>query len=82
MASYMIRALPPGLIRQAKQRARDDDTTLDTVLVRYLTAYAAQGDPHAAAGRLGGAARAATLSPERRSEIARGAALARHGKGS
>jgi hypothetical protein len=77
MSSYMIRDLPPGLISRAKARAREEDTTLDVVLLRHLERYAEHGDPHAAAGRIGGAARAATLSPERRREIARKAATAR-----
>lgn len=69
----MIRGLPAGLVGHAKARARADDTTLDAVLITYLARYAEQGPP----GLAGAQARAASLSPERRSEIARIAVRAR-----
>ena len=76
MASYMLRGLPSGLIARAKARAREAGVTLDDVLVAFLERYAEGNDP-SGAGRKGGAARAAKLSPERRTEIARHAANTR-----
>ena len=51
MPSYMIRAIPDGLIARAKQRARHDATTLDAILIRYLETYSEHGSPQAAGGR-------------------------------
>jgi hypothetical protein len=47
MPSYMIRAIPDGLIARAKQRARHDATTLDAILIRYLETYSEHGSPQA-----------------------------------
>jgi hypothetical protein len=73
MSSYMIRALPPGLIPRAKARARTDSTTLDAVLLRLLESYAERGAP----GTAGAAARTHSLTPERRAAIAQQAAETR-----
>lgn len=69
---YRLR-LPSALYRLAVARAGSPDALADLVR-RYLTQYAA-GDT---AQQRGGTARAARLSPEQRSAIARRAALARH----
>jgi hypothetical protein len=69
----MIRHLPPGLIGQAKDRARQDDTTLDAVLMRYLQTYAQHGSPQAAGARAVNARR----TEAERHEAASLAALAR-----
>jgi hypothetical protein len=70
MSSYMIRHLPPGLIRRAKDRARQDGTTLDALLLRYLTIYDAQGNPQAAGAR---AVNAQRTGAERREAASRAA---------
>lgn len=76
MSSYVIRHLPPGLIAEAKARARETGTNLDAYLIRAI-AELAEGTDRAAAGRQGAAARAASLTPEERTNIARQAAQAR-----
>lgn len=76
MASYTIRSLPPGLIPRARARAKADATTLDAVLLRLIESYAEQGAP----GSAGAKARSASMSNERRAEIARNAASARWNK--
>ena len=73
MPTYHLRGLTSDLITAATQRARDAGTSLDDVLRAYLTAYAAG----TTAQHAGGHARAAALSPARRSTISRQAALAR-----
>ena len=78
MASYTLRGLTAEVVARAKQRARDAGTSIDAVLRGYLTSYA----DGATAQQRGGQARADALSPERRSEIARQAALARHRRSS
>ena len=77
MAHYAIRNLPPGLIPRAKARARADETTLDAVLLTYLTRYA-EGTP--SAQQLGGQARVAGMTGDERSALARHAAQHRWGK--
>lgn len=72
MATYALRGLTPDTIHRAKARAREAGTSLDDVLREYLRVYAC-GDR----GVAGGHARAAALSPERRSELARAAAMSR-----
>lgn len=72
----MIRGLPDGLIARAKARSRAEDRRLDDVLIAMLDAYASGQLPQQL-GQLGGAARAAALSDEERSAIAKKAADAR-----
>lgn len=74
MASYTLRGLTADTVARAKARARDAGTSLDDVLRDYLQTYA---DP-LPRGVAGARARADALSPERRTDIARQAALARH----
>ena len=76
MSSFMLRHIPPGLVARAKDRARANGTTLDSALLVWLEAYA-EGTDNVSAGRRGGAARAASLTPDRRAEIARQGAEAR-----
>jgi hypothetical protein len=76
MSSYMLRGVPPGLVARAKDRARANGTTLDSALLEWLESYA-DGTDRASVGRKGGAARAASLTPERRAEIAKQGAEAR-----
>jgi hypothetical protein len=76
MSSYMLRHIPPGLVARAKDRARANGTTLDSALLAWLEAYA-EGTDNVSAGRRGGAARAAALTPEQRVDIARRGAEAR-----
>jgi len=76
VSSFMLRHIPPGLVARAKDRARANGTTLDSALLVWLEAYA-EGTDNVSAGRRGGAARAAALTPDRRAEIARQGAEAR-----
>lgn len=71
--TYALRGLDPDLVRAAKSRARQDDTTLDVVLLRYLTTYAEYGSPQAAGARAVHARRTA----EERSEAGKRAAAIR-----
>jgi hypothetical protein len=73
MLSYVLRALPDGLILRAKQRARADGTTLDAVLLRYLETYAEHGNPQAKGARAVNASR----TPQDRRDAARRAAQTR-----
>lgn len=75
MPTYVLRGVPSDLIRRAKARARELGESLDQRLLAYLTAYA-HGTTPEQMGRDGGRARAAKLSPEERSRIARTAAQA------
>lgn len=85
---YRLHGIPGALLRRATQRAKAEGHDLRTVLLRLLELYAdgaidpmAQGDPvMAARGAKGGAARAARLSAEERSAMARTAAQARWAK--
>lgn len=63
--------IPGGLYRQCVERA-GSDADLALLVRGWLERYL---DPPQAAG---GVARSARMTPERRSEIARAAALARH----
>lgn len=63
--------LPGALYRRAAEKA-GSDADLARLVQSWLERYL---DPPQAAG---GVARCASLTPERRSEIARAAALARH----
>lgn len=76
MSSYVIRKLPPGLVAEAKARARAEGLSFDAYLIQMIAEFAA-GTDRAAAGRQGAAARAASLTPEERTNIARQAAQAR-----
>lgn len=73
MATYALRGLTSDLVARAKSRARQDGTTLDAVITRYLETYAEHGSPQAAGARAVNQARTAA---ERR-EAARVAARAR-----
>ena len=76
MSSYMIRQLPPGLIGRAKAKAREQGETLDAILIATLEAYC-DGKMPSQWGARGGHARAASLTPDERSAIARKAAETR-----
>ena len=65
--------VPSAIYRLAMARAGSDRALAD-LAVRWLTRYAQGETQHQQAAQ----ARARSLSPERRSEIARQAALARH----
>jgi len=67
--------LPGGLYRRAAEKAGGDTQLAQRVRI-FLERYTADQPQQAVAA----AARAASLTPERRSEIARTAALARHRK--
>lgn len=73
MATYALRGLTSDLVARAKARAREDGTTLDAVLIRYLQTYAEHGSPQSS----GGHARKLSMTAEARSESARRAADAR-----
>lgn len=83
MADYRLRGLPEPLWRRVRARAGDQ---LRPVLLGLLRAYAdgqidplaeTPPSPAAALGALGGATRAARMTPEARSEAARAAVQAR-----
>jgi hypothetical protein len=76
MPNYTIRNLPPRLIPMVRARAKAEGITIDAVILRALGAYIGSGTP----GRAGAEARAKTLTPSQRSEIARKAAAARWDK--
>lgn len=73
MPSYVLRHIPADLIGRAKAKAREAETTLDAVLLRYLETYAEHGSIQSS----GGHARTLALTPLARSTIARQAATAR-----
>jgi hypothetical protein len=75
MPMYALQ-LDRDLIARAKDRARADDTTLDAVLLRYLTTYAEHGSPQAAGARAVNAQRTGS----ERSAAARHAVSARWSK--
>lgn len=68
-----VHGIDPAILRQAKARAEAAGESLSSVVRRLLARYAASGDTASA----GGQARAQSLSPERRREIAQRAAAAR-----
>lgn len=73
MPSYMLRGLPDRLVSRAKAKAREQNTTLDAVLIRYLETYAEHGNPQAK----GAVAVNESKTPEERSEAGRKAVQAR-----
>ena len=73
MSMYALRHIPDGLIASAKATARAAGTTLDAVLLKFLSRYVTDGGSIQSAG---GVARREALSPERRQAIARTAAAA------
>lgn len=73
MSTYTLRRVPDGLIARAKHRAREDDTSLDAILIRYLHTYAEHGSPQSS----GGHARKLSMTADERSESAKRAATAR-----
>lgn len=76
MSSYMIRGVPPGLIQRAKAQARAREEKLDDVLIHAMQEYA-EGTDRTQTGERAGKARAAALSENERSAIARKAAETR-----
>lgn len=77
MPSYVIRHLSADLIARAKAHAREAETTLDAVLIRYLETYAQGVSAAAQLGASGGVARAAKMTRAERTASARTAARAR-----
>lgn len=69
----MLRGLPAGLVARAKAKAREANTTLDAALIAFLETYAEHGSIQSS----GGHARALSLTPEERADIAKKAAKAR-----
>jgi hypothetical protein len=81
MVTYVLRGLTSDLVARAKAKARDAETTLDAVLIRYLETYAEHGSIQSS----GGHARKLALTATQRSAIARQGAAARwkdHDRGS
>lgn len=73
MSVYMIRDVSPEVIKRAKLRAKENDTSLDRILRRFLETYAEHGHPQA----LGGKASMNNRTAEERSEFGRHAATKR-----
>lgn len=72
----MIRNVPPGLVAKAKAKAKEWGGTLDNVLIAAMQDWANGKSPQQM-GSSGGHARAASLTPEERSAIAKKAAETR-----
>ena len=76
MSSLTLRDVPAMLLAGLHDRATRHGWTVRKTAI-YLLMVGLGHDPRET-GKAGGLARAAALSPERRSEIARHAAFARH----
>ena len=76
MSSYTIRNIAPEFLDRLRGRAAADGLSLSAAILRVLTRYADHGSPEQT-GAMGGAARAARMTPKERAEAARLAARAR-----
>ena len=73
MSSYMVRGIDAEVIRRAKAKAKEHNTHIDAVLIRFLETYAEHGHPQS----VGGKTAMGNRTPEERSELGKQAAAKR-----